>query len=80
MLKLEKTYHYYDVWRSRWSHRQCRALAVTTMAHMRLIWHMVPLTAGELGLPCRPCLGPWQLKFGDYQSVITVLWVLGMAC
>jgi hypothetical protein len=28
--------------------------------------HMVPLVTGMLGLPCRPCWGPRQLKFGDY--------------
>jgi hypothetical protein len=28
--------------------------------------YMSPFTTGMLGLPCRPCSGPWQLKFGDY--------------
>jgi hypothetical protein len=28
--------------------------------------YMSPFTAGMLGLPCRPCLGPRQLKFDDY--------------
>jgi len=41
--------------------------------------HVPPLTAGMLGLPCQPCLGPWQLKFGDYQLVVVILGVLGMA-
>jgi hypothetical protein len=30
--------------------------------------YMSPLMAGMLGLPCRPCLGPWKLKFGDYRE------------
>ena len=44
--------------------------------------HIAPLTAGMLGLPCRPCLGLWQLKFGDYyQLVVPILGlgVIGMA-
>jgi hypothetical protein len=40
--------------------------------------YMSPLTAGMLGLPCRPCSGPWKLKFGDYYLVLTILGVLGM--
>jgi hypothetical protein len=28
--------------------------------------YMSPFMAGMLGLPCRPCSGPWQLKFVDY--------------
>jgi hypothetical protein len=29
--------------------------------------NMSPFTkAGMLGLPCRPCSGPRQLKFGDF--------------
>jgi len=28
--------------------------------------YMAPLMTGMLGLPCRPCWGPRQLKFGDY--------------
>ena len=28
--------------------------------------YMAPLMAGMLGLSCRPCGGPRQLKFGDY--------------
>jgi len=39
---------------------------------------MSPLTAGMLSLPCRPCSGPWKLKFGDYYLVLTILGVLGM--
>jgi len=27
---------------------------------------MSPFTSDMLGLPCRPCSGPRQLKFGDY--------------
>jgi hypothetical protein len=27
--------------------------------------HVVPITAGVLGLPCRPCSGPSQLIAGD---------------
>jgi hypothetical protein len=34
--------------------------------------------AGMLGLPCRPCSGPWKLKFDDYYLVLTILGVLGM--
>jgi len=30
---------------------------------------MAPLTAGMLGLQCRPCLGPQQLIAGDYYFV-----------
>jgi hypothetical protein len=40
--------------------------------------YMSPLMAGMLGLPCRPCSGPWKLKFGDYYLVLTILGVLGM--
>ena len=40
--------------------------------------YMSPLTAGMLGLPCRPCSGPWKLKFGDYYLVLRILGVLGM--
>jgi hypothetical protein len=40
--------------------------------------YMSPLTAGMLSLPCRPCSGPWKLKFGDYYLVLTILGVLGM--
>jgi len=40
--------------------------------------YMSPRTAGMLGLPCRPCSGPWKLKFGDYYLVLTILGVLGM--
>ena len=40
--------------------------------------HMSPLTAGMLGLPCRPYSGLWKLKFGDYFLVLTILGVLGM--
>ena len=43
-----------------------------TMAHMRCI-PMVSLTAGMLGLPCRPCLGPPQLVVGDYYFVVAIL-------
>jgi len=39
----------------------------------------VPLHDGVLTLPCRPCSGPRQLKFGDYQLVVTILEDLGMA-
>ncbi len=28
--------------------------------------YMFPLTPRALGLACWPCLGPWQLKFGEY--------------
>jgi hypothetical protein len=41
--------------------------------------HMSPFTAGMLGLPCRPCSGPRQLKFGDYKLVVPILGVQGMA-
>ena len=41
--------------------------------------YMVHLMTGMLGMPCRPCLGPRQLKFGRYQLVVTILGVLGMA-
>ena len=37
--------------------------------------HMVPLTAGMLGLQCRPCSGPRQLIAGDYNSVVANLGV-----
>jgi hypothetical protein len=37
---------------------------------------MPPLTAGMLGWPCQPCLGPRQLKFGDCQLVVVILGVL----
>jgi len=30
--------------------------------------HMVPLMAGMVGLPCRPCSGPQQLITGDYHT------------
>jgi hypothetical protein len=26
--------------------------------------------AGTFDLPCRPCSGPWQLKFGDNKVVM----------
>jgi hypothetical protein len=38
--------------------------------------YMILLTAGMLGLPCRPCSGPQQLKFGDYWLVVTILGLL----
>jgi hypothetical protein len=38
-------------------------------------WHMVPLTAGMLGLPCLLCLGPWQPIPGDYFFVVANLGV-----
>ena len=41
--------------------------------------HMSHFTAGMLGLPCRPCSGPRQLKFGDYLLVVIIMGVLGMA-
>jgi len=42
--------------------------------------HMPPLTTGLLGLPCQPCLGLRQLKFGDYyQLEVPILGVIGMA-
>jgi hypothetical protein len=28
--------------------------------------HMFPLMPCALGLACRPCSGPWQLKLGEY--------------
>jgi hypothetical protein len=28
--------------------------------------YMFPLTPRALGLACRPCSGPWQLKLGEY--------------
>jgi len=40
---------------------------------------MSPCTAGMLGLSCRPCSGPQQLKFGDYKLVVAILGVLVMA-
>ena len=40
---------------------------------------LVPLATDMLGLPCRPCSGPRQLKFGDYQLGVMILGVLGMA-
>ena len=36
---------------------------IGTLAYML---YMAPLMAGMLGLSCRPCGGPRQLKFGDY--------------
>ncbi len=30
------------------------------------ILYMFPLMPPALGLACRPCSGPWQLKLGDY--------------
>jgi hypothetical protein len=30
------------------------------------MFYMFPLTPHALGLACRPCSGPWQLKVGDY--------------
>jgi len=40
---------------------------------------MSPFMAGMLGLPCRPCSGPRQLKVGDYKLLDTILGILGMA-
>ena len=40
---------------------------------------MAPLTAGMISLPCRPCLGPRQLKFENFLLVVTIWGVLGMA-
>ena len=40
---------------------------------------MILLTAGMLGLPCRPCSGPQQLKFGDYWLVVTILGLFGVS-
>jgi hypothetical protein len=34
---------------------------------------IVPLTAGMLGLPCRPCSGPHQLIVGDYSLEVAIL-------
>ena len=41
--------------------------------------YMFPLMAGMPGLPCWPCSEPWQLAFDDYQLVVAILGVLGMA-
>jgi hypothetical protein len=32
--------------------------------------YMFSLTPCALGLACRPCLGPWQLKFGEYYLAL----------
>jgi len=41
--------------------------------------YMFPRMASVLTLPCRPCSGPRQLKFGNFQLVVTILGVLEMA-
>jgi hypothetical protein len=41
--------------------------------------YMFPRMADALTLPCQPCSGPRQLKFGDYKLVVTILRVFGMA-
>jgi hypothetical protein len=41
--------------------------------------YMFPLMPRALGLACRPCSGPWQLKFGEYYfstSSFQVFWGL----
>ena len=38
--------------------------------------YMSPFTADMLQLQCRPCLGPRQLKFGDYLLLFVFLGVL----
>ena len=41
--------------------------------------NMPPFMTSMLGLPCRPCSRPWQLKFDDYLLLVAILGVLGMA-
>ena len=41
--------------------------------------YMFSRAAGARTLPCWPCSGPRQLKFGDYQLVVMILGILGMA-
>ena len=48
----------------------CNGCAANTDAEHHVVY--------MLGLPCRPCSGPWKLKFGDYYLVLTILGVLGM--
>ena len=43
-------------------------------------FYMGPLIAGKLSLPCWPCLGPCQLKFGDYQLVVAILGGGSLGC
>ena len=44
---------------------QCLPIMMAVLA-ATYTTYMSPFTTGILGLPCRPCLGPRQLKFGDY--------------
>ncbi len=34
--------------------------------HGTYMLYMSPLMPHALGLACRPCSGPWQLKLGEY--------------
>jgi hypothetical protein len=43
--------------------------------HTTYASHMVPIMAGMLGLPCRPCSGPLQLIADDYFFIYANLGV-----
>jgi hypothetical protein len=80
IVKTRKNYHYQcflaslrdDVWANCRSGCQPVVMVVPLLQSISsnndstYTLYMVPLTAGMLCLPCRQCLGPRQLKFGDY--------------
>ncbi len=41
--------------------------------------YMFPFMPLALGLACRPCSGPWQLKFGDHWFIVKISGVWGVA-
>jgi hypothetical protein len=63
--------------RSWWLYCQCRASAATTTAHIHYICS--PSRPVPFGLACRPCSGPWQLKFGDCKFIVKISGVWGVA-